>query len=74
MMDTEFDADTLLDLVNDLIQKYPDLKRIILEENGEMTDHINIILNNKPISLIDGFETRLVDGDELLFMLPISGG
>lgn len=73
-MDIDFGSNTILDLVNDLIHKYPDLKTIILEENGEMTDHVNIILNNKPISLLDGLEIRLADGDELLFMLPISGG
>ena len=73
-IETDLDADTISELLEALGDKYPDLKKMFWKESGESTEYLGIILNDKPISSLDGLESPLKDGDELLFFFPISGG
>ncbi len=73
-IETDFDADTIAGLLEALGERYPDLKKMFWKENGEPSEYLSIILNDRPISSLDGLESTLKDGDELLFFFPISGG
>ena len=73
-IETDLDAGTIAELLEALEGKYPDLKNMFRKENSEPSEYLSIILNDKPISSLDGLESTLKDGDELLFFFPISGG
>jgi MoaD family protein len=60
--------------LEELVSKYPNLKKELFNKNNELTEYVCIFVNDKPISSIKGIDTKLKDGDEILFFIPISGG
>jgi len=72
--DFEFIGITLGNLLKELTNKYPNLRGEFYTESDELTDYLCIFVNDKPISALNGIETKLKDNDELLFFVPISGG
>ncbi len=65
------DVDTLLIF---LVDKYPNLKNELYTDAGELTDYVIIFVNDKPISALEKLETKVRDGDKIMFFFPISGG
>ena len=70
----DFKGKTLGDLFIELVEKYPNLKKEFYTEDDKLTDYISIFINDKPLSVLNGEDTKLKSGDELLFFVPISGG
>ncbi len=70
----DFDGKTIEDLIKKLVETYPKLKTELYTENDEVTDYVSIFVNDKPISVLSGLDTKLKECDELLFFIPISGG
>ena len=73
-LELDFDSNTLEELLKILVDKYPKLKKEFYTEANELTDHICMFVNDKPISALNGINTELKNGDELLFFVPVSGG
>ncbi len=73
-LEIELKGTTLNDLLIYLLKKYPKLKNELYTKNDELTDYICIFVNDKPASALNEFETKIKDGDEILFFIPISGG
>jgi molybdopterin converting factor small subunit len=57
-----------------LIERYPKLEKEFFTNKDELTDYICIFVNDKPISALNGLNTNLKNGDNLLFFIPVSGG
>ena len=72
----EIDAtgDTVDDALAALLERHPALEGRILDEDGELLDHINVLCNGESVRSGDGLETELEDGDELALFPPVSGG
>ena len=70
----EFNGVTLKDFLKLLIDTYPNLKKELYTKSGKLTEYINIFVNDKPISALNGINTKLKNDDELFFFLPVSGG
>ena len=70
----EFKGKTIKDLFQALVEQYPKLKEELYTENDEITDYVSLFVNDKPLSVLNGVETKLKNGDELLIFVPISGG
>jgi MoaD family protein len=70
----DFNEKTLNDLLKSLIKKYPKLENEFFKDNYELTEYICIFINDKPLSALNGVDTLLKNGDEILFFMPISGG
>jgi len=73
-LEIELNGTTLNDLLIYLVKKYPKLKNELYTKNDELTDYICIFVNDKIASALNEFETKIKDGDEILFFIPISGG
>lgn len=73
-LELNFQGNTLGDLLFFLVEKYPKLKNELITEKNEITDYVSIFVNDKPLSVLDGLDTKLKNGDELLIFVPISGG
>jgi molybdopterin synthase sulfur carrier subunit len=67
-------GETVSDVLNDLCELYPELKKEIFEESGEVTYSVNIFVNDKPMSALEDESTRLKDKDEILIFMPVGGG
>jgi MoaD family protein len=73
-LNLDFNGNTLKDLINILIGKYPQLKKELYEKNDQLTDYICIFVNDKPIAALKEMNTELKNNDEILFFMPVSGG
>ena len=73
-LEINFNETTLNDLLKLLVIKYPNLKKEVFKDNYELTEYICIFVNDKPISALNGLDTNLKNGDNLLFFIPVSGG
>lgn len=73
-LELDFDGVTLEDLLKVLVNRYPQLKKEFYTKAGKLTDYMCMFVNDKPISALNGVNTELKNGDELLFFVPISGG
>ncbi len=73
-LEVDFNGITLEDLFKVLVDRYPKLKKEFYTKTSELADHMCVFVNDKPISALNGVNTELKNGDELLFFIPISGG
>ena len=73
-LEVDFNGITLKDLIKILVDRYPKLKQSFYTKTDELTDYLVMFVNDKPISALDGVNTELKNGDELLFFIPVSGG
>jgi len=73
-LDIVFEIHTLKDLLKILIEKYPKLEKEFFTNKDELSEYICIFVNDKPISALNGLDTNLKNGDNLLFFIPVSGG
>lgn len=62
------------DVVNILIDKYPDIKNLILNENGVLKDDLLYLLNGRDIRVLQGLNTNISDGCIFAILPPFSGG
>jgi molybdopterin synthase sulfur carrier subunit len=58
-----------------LLDVHPELREEILDDDGEIADHIRVLHNgDNPFVEKAGYETELAEGDELALFPPVSGG
>lgn len=66
---------TVEDAFEALLDDRPDLRDRVLDEEGELREHINLLRNGENVfSQEEGWETELESGDELALFPPVSGG
>jgi molybdopterin/thiamine biosynthesis adenylyltransferase/molybdopterin converting factor small subunit len=65
---------TVAEVIADLDTRFPGLRAQITDGAGEVPAHINIYVNNREISALQGTHTPLRDGDELALIPAIAGG
>lgn len=73
-VDLEFEGDFTSQALDKLCQLYPDLRKELFDEKGEVSYSVNIFVNDKPISALEDVDTPLKDGDEILIFMPVGGG
>ena len=73
-LELDFNGITLEDLLKELVNRYPKLNKEFYKKPGDLTDYMCIFVNDKPTTSLNGVNTELKNGDELLFFIPISGG
>jgi molybdopterin synthase sulfur carrier subunit len=54
--------------------RYPVLYRSVCNETGAVRQHVNLFVNTEHIRDLDGLDTTLAEGDELIILPAISGG
>ena len=67
-------AGSLLELLGQLGQSYPDLQRHICDEQGQLRRFLNVYVNEEDIRFLGGSDYRFRDGDEVLLIPSIAGG
>ena len=76
--DVDVDVDpgaTLRDALDALFDRHPDLREAVLDEDGNLHDHVRVLRNSTdPFADGAGYETTLEAGDELAMFPPVSGG
>ncbi|MCS7228717.1 MAG: ubiquitin-like small modifier protein 1 [Candidatus Kryptonium sp.] len=70
----EVDGQTVRELLENLANRYPQLKRHLFSENGNLRNFINIYINDEDIRYLEGDNTKLKEGDIVSIVPAIAGG
>ncbi|MDP3769310.1 MAG: ThiF family adenylyltransferase, partial [Dehalococcoidia bacterium] len=70
----EADGASVAELLDNLDAKYPGFRNLCCDESGAIPRHINIYVNSKEISTLEGTETKLNDGDQVAVIPALAGG
>jgi molybdopterin synthase sulfur carrier subunit len=65
---------TIGELLADLYDRHPNLRREMCTTTGELKEFINIFINGRNIAFLDDMATALVDGDTVTLFPPVAGG
>ena len=73
--DTTVEADTLLQALNVLIERYGEgFGNRLLDENGKPRRFINIYVNGRDYRFLKQLDTELTTNDEISLIPAVSGG
>ncbi|MFQ5880803.1 MAG: ThiF family adenylyltransferase, partial [Dehalococcoidia bacterium] len=70
----EAHGNNVAELLEDLGQRYPELRNMVYDQRQEIPAHINIYVNNQEIHSLQGKETPLREGDEVAVIPALAGG
>ena len=66
---------SLKDLVLKIVEEMPKLKEnLIDQQSGEPKPNALTLINGREISVLNGLDTKLNDGDEVVFVPVVHGG
>src|SRR5215204_4998249 len=68
------DADSVDVALTSLTETYPDLKKHLYTNEGQLRSFVNIYLNDEDIRFLEAGASRLKDGDTLSIVPSIAGG
>jgi len=69
------DGATVEDALEALVGAHPALEARILDEDGTLSEHINVLQNGRNVfAVADGLDTAVDCDDELALFPPVSGG
>jgi len=70
----EVEADTVLEAIKKLVEKYPQLKDEVLTENLELKNDYIYLVNGRNVEFLQKGSTPLKDGDKISIFPPVAGG
>ena len=63
------------ELMDEIIKELPELKRSLIDQQfGDPRPNTLVLVNGREISVLDGLETKLKDGDEVVLIPFVHGG
>lgn len=69
------DTASLKEVIDKIIEKVPNLKRVLVDpELEDPRPNALILVNRREISVLNGLETLIRDGDEIVLVPVIHGG
>jgi MoaD family protein len=64
----------LKDLITEISQEMPQLEKTLSDQLNDSRSNALVLINGREISVLDGLETKLNDGDEIVFVPVVHGG
>ena len=72
--EVDVEGGTAGDAINALANAYPALKAHLFTDNGQLRDFINLFVGGANINSLQGLNTPVADGGELMIVPAIAGG
>lgn len=73
-VDVDVEGSNVADALGALLDDRPALRDRVLDDDGELHDHINVLRNGVDVTTEDGLDTPIDPDDELALFPPVSGG
>lgn len=67
-------AETVGEALDALLDAYPALAARVLDEDGNLRGHVNLLRNGQSVRDDEGLDTPVDEDDELALFPPVSGG
>lgn len=67
-------GDTVSEVMDELTAQYPSLRQHLFNGKNELRPFVNLFLNGENIKELQGLETGVQEGDQLLLIPSIAGG
>jgi len=68
-------VNTLDDIINQFMNKYGKrLRKSFVNPSGMLESHVVILVNGRNYLFLDGLNTKLKDGDQIVISPPLIGG
>ena len=65
---------SLKDLITKISQEMPQLEKTFSDQLNDSRSNALMLINGREISVLNGLETKLNDGDEIVFIPVVHGG
>ncbi len=62
------------ELLNNLMQKFPNMKKHLFSEDGQIRNFVNVYVNDDDIRYLENRETQLKEGDVISIIPSVAGG
>ena len=70
----EISAENVRGALDELTGRYPDLRKHLFTDNGELRTYVNLFLNDEDIRHLQGIDTPVRESDRLMIIPSIAGG
>lgn len=70
----ELEGETVGAVIQALADEYPEIKKAIFDEEGVPRAFINVFVGEENIKKLDGYDTKVEDGAEIMLIPAIAGG
>lgn len=68
------DGTTIGEVLRNLTAAHPDTSTQIFSAEGELNRFVNVYLNDEDVRVLNGLDTTVNDGDELVILPAMAGG
>ena len=62
------------ELLNNLMQKFPNMKKHLFSEDGQMRNFVKVYVNDDDIRYLENSETQVKEGDVISIIPSVAGG
>ncbi|MCR5167049.1 MAG: MoaD family protein, partial [Oscillospiraceae bacterium] len=70
----ELDGSTVGEVITALSAEYPETKKVLFGEDGRLREFINVFVGADNIRDLQGYDTPVREGDEIMLIPAIAGG
>lgn len=70
----EMEARSVRELLDRVGEIHDALARCVVTRDGQLRPHVNVFVRRRDIRELNGLDTELTDGDEVIVMPSVAGG
>jgi sulfur-carrier protein len=69
------DGNTVRDLMDQMVARFPELERQLLNEQGELLGHVHLFVNGRDLPYLEqGMDTEISEEDKISVFPAVGGG
>lgn len=68
------EGDTVADVISHLDHAHPGFAALLLEGDGGLKPFVNVFVDEEDVRYLDGLETEVGDGSEIVILPAVAGG
>jgi adenylyltransferase/sulfurtransferase len=72
--EVELEGETAGQIIEALSDEYPETKKALYDEDGKLRSFVNVFVNSDNIRNLQGYDTPVKSGDEIMLIPAIAGG